>query len=421
MSSDDPFELMVVLDLGSRWTRCGFSGEPEPRCVFRTPTLPEPRCVSRASTLTSQRAGEEGWPILLAPKVADWRTALRPHLSAVYFRHLLCNPREHAVLVVEGAFWSYAQKRAVYDELFTLGAPRVAMLLAPTLPPLSACASALGAALVVDMGHAASRAVCVIDHTPLLRTLRVTTRAGRAAAAELGRALALERSLPAEVLEDLVATYGVAAAAPGEELRAVERQIYVAAEGSSRSRRRVTVRMDAAARLATCECLFGDDFEGPTVPETLCRALLACPRSARPAAASRIIFAGAMADIPGMRSRVLAETARLAESNPEFAQLRPLAKRLAQAPAGPLARCPTSTRAWVGASLLGKMKPLRSGASPAFVAAPFQRQCDVPDWSRPRGVTHVPPPDKTPQARPKSEEKTPPGDVKAPPKPIDNM
>ncbi|XP_013149279.1 PREDICTED: actin-related protein 10 [Papilio polytes] len=77
----------VVLDLGTDYTKFGFTGEPAPRCIVRSEFWCE--AERRYKRLHDYRTPQELYDNLVHM------------LHLLYFRHVLVNPKERRVVVVE--------------------------------------------------------------------------------------------------------------------------------------------------------------------------------------------------------------------------------------------------------------------------------------------------------------------------------
>nr|KAF6482889.1 actin related protein 10 [Rousettus aegyptiacus] len=78
----------VVIDLGEAFTKCGFAGETSPRCiipsVIKKVGMPKPIKVVQYNINTE-----------------ELYSYLKEFIHILYFRHLLVNPRDRRVVVIE--------------------------------------------------------------------------------------------------------------------------------------------------------------------------------------------------------------------------------------------------------------------------------------------------------------------------------
>ncbi|GAA5936307.1 uncharacterized protein JCM15063_002775 [Sporobolomyces koalae] len=176
-------EDRVVLDLGSRVWKVGFSGEAAPRhCVRVERILAREqhtllRGVSKSHetdeldgiwTLDKCRIDEDEWQIR--------EERLKRALREVWFDHLMTDPKSRKVLVVENPMLSTPVKEMIARVLFdNLQVPSVNFACAPLLS-LMASGSVTG--LVVDAGHLETTVLPIYHARPLFSNLTSTPLAG---------------------------------------------------------------------------------------------------------------------------------------------------------------------------------------------------------------------------------------------------
>ena len=151
----------VVLDLGTRYTRIGFAGEPHPRH-----TIPTPSHVSSLDSTPSH--------LPASSLTAHYASVLSPYLRHLCFHLLLINPRDRRVLLLESPFLPLPYRLALTSVLSSLHSPALCFLpssLAGYLP------CSLPSATVVDVGWQDTR-ICGVTHgIPLLAHLTTTPTA----------------------------------------------------------------------------------------------------------------------------------------------------------------------------------------------------------------------------------------------------
>uniref|UniRef100_A0A2A4K3L3 Actin-related protein 10 n=1 Tax=Heliothis virescens TaxID=7102 RepID=A0A2A4K3L3_HELVI len=95
----------VVLDLGSDYTKFGFTGEAAPRCIVRSEFwCPRERRLRRVHDYAS--------PDQLYDNLVQM-------LHLLYFRHVLVNPKERKVVVVESLLTPTLFRETLAKVLFT--------------------------------------------------------------------------------------------------------------------------------------------------------------------------------------------------------------------------------------------------------------------------------------------------------------
>ncbi|GAA5853762.1 hypothetical protein JCM8547_007439 [Rhodosporidiobolus lusitaniae] len=176
-------EDRVVLDLGSRVWKAGFSGEAAPR---------EARSVVRE---LGREAKERGAKVPLGgmnegddaiwglekgePGEEEWEVReerVKRLLRDVWFNNLMVDPKTRKVIVVENPLLSTAVKDMIARVLFdNLQIPSLSFASAPLLS-LMAAGTVTG--LVVDVGHLETTVLPVFHSRPLFPLLTSTPRAG---------------------------------------------------------------------------------------------------------------------------------------------------------------------------------------------------------------------------------------------------
>ncbi|SCV70609.1 BQ2448_3371 [Microbotryum intermedium] len=180
-------EDRIVLDLGSRIWKLGFSGEPRPRVCLDVMNLHEEEDTTE----------EEGHNLLWALEgyqVDETRAQIRYErlekgLRKVWYTHLMTDPKQRKIIISENPLLSTPVKRMIARVLFgNLQVPSITFASAPVLA-LLATGNVTG--LVVDCGHLETTVLPVFASRPLFPSLLSTPRASSVINARL-KALLLE-------------------------------------------------------------------------------------------------------------------------------------------------------------------------------------------------------------------------------------
>lgn len=147
----------VVLDVGSAYTKCGFTGEPCPRHIFPTNFYIE-----------GQKCAIPDLPSRVGFSLSALVVVVSTFLRSIYFRRLQVTPKDWRVIVCEDSMWPYLFKKALAQALFDLEIPGVVFL--PTLwLPIYLTQETSG--LVIDCGFSESRVIPICDGFPLQTSL----------------------------------------------------------------------------------------------------------------------------------------------------------------------------------------------------------------------------------------------------------
>ncbi|XP_076876549.1 actin-like protein 7B [Brachyhypopomus gauderio] len=154
------FPSAVVLDIGTGYTKAGFSGRNLPSCV-----IPSKGCSVRGHWETPFKSG----------MVKDW-DALEELVCYIYQRKLKVFPEDHAVLLSDPPLCPTATREKFAELMFeTFNVPAMH---AVSQPVLSAVSYGKTSALVVDCGHGASRVVPINDGKCIASETRQVGHAG---------------------------------------------------------------------------------------------------------------------------------------------------------------------------------------------------------------------------------------------------
>ncbi|XP_023935233.1 actin-related protein 10 [Bicyclus anynana] len=345
----------VVLDLGTDYTKFGFTGEAAPRCIIRSQYwCAKERRYKRVYDYDN---------------VEELYDNLVHMLHLLYFRHVLVNPKERKVVVVESLFTPTLFRETLAKVLFLHY--EVSGVMWADSPRL--CALTLGApvALVVSLGALEAEVVAVVHGCPVLRAMQSAPLGARAVARELAARLDAEHgaplALPAHVLEDIAVR---ACFVPGRARALALAGGAAPAAGAQYSRADRTLTVSGAARELSAEPLFARDNEMASLPDLVLQCIVQSPIDARRALAENILVCGGGAAMPGLRARLAQELRYLATLAPYDERVRVEEFKFHSPPA------PLNAVAWVGGALAGAADGgARALARDAYLRAPRLR-----DW-----------------------------------------
>ncbi|GAA6023623.1 hypothetical protein JCM10207_005087 [Rhodosporidiobolus poonsookiae] len=172
-------EDRVVLDLGSRVCKVGFSGEPAPRecrSVVRQLAKEKAREVPRGGEydddaiwgLETKEPDDEEWEIR--------EERVKRLLRDVWFNNLMVDPKTRKVIVLENPLLPTSVKDMIARVLFdNLQVPSISFASSPLL---SLIAAGTVTGLVVDVGHLETTVLPVYHSRPLFSLMTSTPRAG---------------------------------------------------------------------------------------------------------------------------------------------------------------------------------------------------------------------------------------------------
>ncbi|KAG7308971.1 hypothetical protein JYU34_004827 [Plutella xylostella] len=305
----------VVLDLGSEYTKFGFTGEPAPRCIVR----------SQFWSAAERRM----------KRVLDYATAeelyenLVHMLHLLYFRHVLVNPKERRVVVVESLLSPTLFRDTLAKVLFEHY--EVGGVVWADAARLAALTLGTPCALVVDVGYREAEVTAVLHSVPLIPALQWAAQGAGAVRGELRQRLdrdnGEELGLSDEVLEDIhVKTLFVANReracqwdSPSPPAPAPSVQYPVAG--------RAAITVSGETRERSAEVLFQRDGDMTSLPDLVLTCIMKCPIDGRRPLAENILVTGGGAALPGLRARLAQELRYLLTQPPYNTSLKvPLIK-----------------------------------------------------------------------------------------------
>ncbi|XP_036398244.1 actin-related protein 10-like [Megalops cyprinoides] len=372
----------VVIDLGSAYTKCGFAGETGPRCIIPSemprPGLQQPIKVVQYNINTD-----------------ELYSTLKDFIHMLYFRHLLVNPRDRRVVVVESVLCPSHFRDTLAKVLFKhFEVPSV--LFAPS-HLVSVLTLGINSALVMDCGYTETLVLPVYEGFPILSAWEALPLGGNAIHKELegllmeqctidtdskrGQSLpSVISSIPEEVVEDIkVRTCFVSDLQRGLKIQearfsrecTVERpapppDVDYPLEGEK------IIHIKGSIRDSVMEVLFQQDNEEKSVASLVLDALVKCPIDTRKTLSENLVVVGGTAMLPGFLHRLLAEIRRLAEK-PRYQQtLATKSFRLHSPPAKP------NCTVWLGGAIFGALQDILGSRS---VSRDYYHQTGrIPDW-----------------------------------------
>ncbi|KPJ10690.1 Actin-related protein 10 [Papilio machaon] len=321
----------VVLDLGTDYTKFGFTGEAAPRCIVRS----EFWCQAerRYKRLYDYRTPQELYDNLVHM------------LHLLYFRHVLVNPKERRVVVVESLLTPTLFRETLAKVLFIHY--EVSGALWVDSGRASALTLAAPVVLVVSIGARDAEVTAVVHGCPVLRALQSQPLGARAVNAELARLLDEDNGRELHLSDDVLDDIKVRACfVPGREaaLRWAERGVPADVR---ETRRGADVLVSRRARALAAEPLFARDHDLASLPDIVLQCIMQCPIDARRSLAGSVLVTGGGAALPGLRARLAQELRHLADQPPYKERLRELEFKFHSAPAH------ENSVAWVGGALCG--------------------------------------------------------------------
>ncbi|NXL32655.1 ARP10 protein, partial [Glaucidium brasilianum] len=372
----------VVIDLGEAYTKCGFAGETGPRCIIpseiKKPDVAKPIKVVQYNINTE-----------------ELYSYLKEFIHMLYFRHLLVNPRDRRVVIIESVLCPTHFRDTLTRVLFKhFEVPSV--LFAPS-HLMSLLTLGINSAMVLDCGYTESLVLPIYEGIPILSCWGSLPLGGKAIHKELeyqlleqctvDTGLAKGQSLPSVMGKSLfcpflfyeVRTCFVSDLQRGLKIQAAKFNI----DGSTERPPpppdvdypldgEKILHVVGPIRDSVVEILFEQDNEETSVATLILDSLIQCPIDTRKQLAENLVIIGGTAMLPGFLHRLMAEIRYLVEK-PKYREiLATKTFRIHTPPAKP------NCVAWLGGAIFGALQDILGSRS---VSKEYYSQTGrIPDW-----------------------------------------
>ncbi|KAM6462768.1 actin-related protein 10 [Liasis olivaceus] len=372
----------VVIDLGAAFTKCGFAGETGPRCVI--PSEIKKPGISKPIKVVQYNINTE-----------ELYSYLKEFIHMLYFRHLLVNPRDRRVVIVESILCPSHFRETLTKVLFKyFEVPSV--LFAPS-HLMSLLTLGINSAMVLDCGYTESLVLPIYEGIPVLNCWGALPLGGKAIHKELeyqlleqstvdtgatkGQSLpSVMGSVPEDIVEDIkVRTCFVSDLQRGLKIQTAKFDMDGSAERPTPPPDvdypldgEKILHINGVIRDSVVEVLFVQDNEEKSVATLILDSLMECPIDTRKQLAENLVVIGGTAMLPGFLHRLMAEIRHLVEK-PKYKEiLASKTFRVHMPPAKP------NCVAWLGGAIFGALQDILGSRS---VSKEYYNQTGrIPDW-----------------------------------------
>ncbi|XP_013393078.1 actin-related protein 10-like [Lingula anatina] len=376
----------VIIDIGTAYTKCGFSGETAPRCIV-------PSEIKRSSSGQVVKVHQYNTEEELYEILVDF-------IHMLYFRHVLVNPKDRRVVVCESLLTPTVFRDTLAKVLFEhYEVPSI--LYAPT-HLVSLFTLGISSGLVMDAGFTETFVLPIYEGIPILKAWEAIPLGGKAIHRNLESKLmgsavvktqdAEERqlcsvvgSLSENILEDIK----VRCCFVTKMERAKQIQKFMLQESGLTGESRVEapkpppdveypldgdkiLHIEGKIRENTCEVLFEQDNEEKSVATLILDSIIKCTKDMRKTLAENIVIMGGTAMLPGFLHRLQSELYDLLSKNKYKQQLAIKSFKFHQLP------CKENCAAWLGGAMFGALEVLQNRS---LSREQFQETGVIPDWS----------------------------------------
>uniref|UniRef100_A0A671MIS4 Actin-related protein 10-like n=1 Tax=Sinocyclocheilus anshuiensis TaxID=1608454 RepID=A0A671MIS4_9TELE len=321
----------VVVDLGAAYTKCGFAGETGPRFVI-------PSEIKRAGSPEVVRV------VQYNINTEELYSILKEFVHLLYFRHLLVNPRDRRVVIVESILCP-SHFRETLSRVFFKHFEVPSVMFAPS-HLMSVMTLGIQSALVMDCGYTET---LIYEGIPILSAWEALPMGGKAIHRELHSLLSEQCTLDTDSSAGL-SLPTVVSSIPEEVVEDIKvRTCFVSDLQRGMKIQEAKFNMDGSAEVREH-----------------------CPVDTRKVLSENLVIIGGTAMLPGFLHRLLAEIRSLVEKPKYHDALATKSFRFHSPPAKP------NCTAWLGGAIFGALQDILGSRS---VSRDYYSQTGrIPDW-----------------------------------------
>lgn len=354
---------VVILDIGTVYTKCGLAGETGPRCIV-------------PSQVRNEKTGktEKIWEFNSTEELYE---NLKTFLFNLFFRNLLVNAKDRRLVLCESMLCPSQFRQTLAKVLFIHF--EVSSVLFGSNHLLSLLTLGTNTGLVMDLGYSETLVIPVYEGIPVIKALQALPAAGKAIHRRIENLLKSTATVTIEgghskpmseipdcLNEQLLEDIKVRCCFVTNLKRA--KQIHdVTMRGADKDKLPTpppgvqypldggkVLEITGEVREHSCEVLFEQDNEEVSVPTLILDAILKCPIDMRKELAENIVIIGGTSMLAGFHHRLRAELYDLLKTPKYQKQMAIKEFRFHQLPAK------QNYAAWLGGAMMGALETLPS-------------------------------------------------------------
>ncbi|XP_015587445.1 actin-related protein 10 [Cephus cinctus] len=346
---------MVVLDIGSAYTKFGYAGEATPRGIIRTEVkCPESKEIRRIFNYID---------------IDDLYQLLVEFLHLLFFRHVAISPKDVRIVVLESLLTPTQFRETLAKVLFRHFEVGSLML----LPTHLATISTLGTdtVLVLDVGYQEATLIPVYEGVPILKAWQALPLAACAVHECIKKDLTdsiPNLRIPEKTVEDIkVRTCFVTT---------LERSAKLGTDDAPSPPPAVkypglkTIEIPGYVRERAFEVLWERDNDNLSISTMILDAIVKCPVDTRRQLAENILLIGGTTMAKGFASRLKSELNTLLKSDLYSDKLKIQTFKFHKAPSKP------NYTAWLGGAIFG----IADLPARCLTKENYLKSNRVPDW-----------------------------------------
>ncbi|XP_034946973.1 actin-related protein 10 [Chelonus insularis] len=347
---------IVVLDIGSAYTKFGYVGEATPRGIIRTEIKsPETKKICK---------------IYKYNDIEDLYQLLVEFLHAIFFKHVLITPKDVKMIIVESLLTPSKFRDTLAKVLFRHFEVGSLMFLPTHLVTIST----LGwdTVLVLDVGYQEATLIPVYKGVPILKAWQSLPLAGEAVHECIRNDLQQEMpnvNLEEKIIEDIkVRTCFVTTLERSNKLKSEDALV---PPPSVKYPGIKVITIPGYIREKAYEILWERDADNLSIPTMILDAILKCSIDTRQELAENILLIGGTTMAKGFAARLKQELTYLVKSELYSEKLKIRTFKFHSAP------CKPNYTAWLGGAIFG----IADLPSRYITKDKYLKTNRIPDWA----------------------------------------
>ncbi|XP_058801808.1 actin-related protein 10 [Phymastichus coffea] len=347
--------LIVVLDIGSAYTKYGYVGEAAPRGIIRTEIkCPESKEVRQIFSYTDKD---------------DLYQLLVEFLHYIFFKRVVISPKDIRIVIVQSPLIPTVFRNTLAKVMFQHFEVGSLMMLPTHLMAISVLGNET--ALVLDVGYKEATVIPVFEGVPILKAWQALPLAAQVVHKNIAKAMEgilPEKELTEKLIEDIkVQTCFVTTM---ERSAKLDTNDPPTPPPFVKYYTTMSFEIPGTVREKAFETLWERDLDNLSIPTMILDALMKCPIDTRKPLAENILLIGGTVMAKGFASRLKTELLHLVNSNIYAEKLKMRAFKFHTAPSKP------NYTAWLGGAIFG----IADLPSRCISKEQYLQSNRVPDW-----------------------------------------
>ncbi|EGC32474.1 hypothetical protein DICPUDRAFT_155548 [Dictyostelium purpureum] len=380
----------IVIEIGGRYTKVGYSPETSPRFIVPTNLLPLDISIWLSSGTSIDKINNANNKIQKIPTSIQLKESLYTFFKSLFLNYLLCKADERKIIIVENLFLPRLFRESLVSVLFEQFRVPMIVFINPTASMIPTLRTT---SLIIDIGYSETRVLPIYEGIGVLKSLETITLGSETLIRELKKTLLLDHNgilvnnENGSIINDqqlTIDTINNISESTFEDILTRCLQLSIIIKSS--------IRLHLIDRLyrstTTQEDLNNEDqiqetFEEGNIASTILDCLVKCEHDQRKPLSHNILLLGGTTMIPGFKRKLVIELNKQIKDNKHYNdQVGGLIGHFdfVQHPFG------NNYLAWLGGSILANtIEHIYSKITlDQYLAAPslFKRNQLIPEWEK---------------------------------------